>query len=231
MPLLGKGVMAFWNDITAEGEADFNHWHVYEHIPERVGVPGFLRGRRYTALSGTPKYFNFYETENVGTLTSKPYLDRLNDPTPWSKRSLANFRNSNRTLCDVTLSQGRGEGAVIATFRLSAAPGRADALREWLAETAFPALAEQPGIVAVHLLEADQTASRAETKEKSIRDKPDEVADWVILLEGVEAGPVEAARADLLSDASLAAQGATKPDVGIYRLLYSLSEIELPAKG
>ena len=45
MAFLGKGAMAFWNDVTADGEADFNHWHVFEHIPERVGVPGFLRGR------------------------------------------------------------------------------------------------------------------------------------------------------------------------------------------
>jgi len=51
MAFLGKGAMVFWNDVIAEGEADFNHWHVFEHIPERVGVPGFLRGRRYVAVA------------------------------------------------------------------------------------------------------------------------------------------------------------------------------------
>ena len=51
MPLLGRGVLAIWHTITPEGEAEYWRWHDREHIPERVGVPGFLRGRRYRSLS------------------------------------------------------------------------------------------------------------------------------------------------------------------------------------
>jgi len=50
MSLSGSGVIAIWNDITEEGRANFYEWHDREHIPERVGIPGFLRGRRYIAL-------------------------------------------------------------------------------------------------------------------------------------------------------------------------------------
>ena len=65
MPLLGSGVLAIWNGVAPGYEAEFVEWHVKEHIPERVGVPGFLRGRRYVAVDGAPAYFNFYETENL----------------------------------------------------------------------------------------------------------------------------------------------------------------------
>ena len=50
MSLSGSGVIAIWNDITDEGRANFYEWHDREHIPERVAIPGFLRGRRYIAL-------------------------------------------------------------------------------------------------------------------------------------------------------------------------------------
>ena len=63
--LLGSAVLAIWNGIDADAEADFVRWHIKEHIPERVGLLGFRRGRRYVALEGTPKFFNFYETDNV----------------------------------------------------------------------------------------------------------------------------------------------------------------------
>ena len=63
MALAGQGVLAIWNGIEDEAEADFVAWHVREHIPERVAVPGFLRGRRYVAVAGAPKYFNFYELD------------------------------------------------------------------------------------------------------------------------------------------------------------------------
>ena len=77
MPLAGQGVLAIWNGIEDEAEADFVAWHVREHIPERVAVPGFLRGRRYVAEVGAPKYFNFYETESPEALISPAYLQRL----------------------------------------------------------------------------------------------------------------------------------------------------------
>ncbi|HSV25798.1 MAG TPA: hypothetical protein VLJ17_22580, partial [Xanthobacteraceae bacterium] len=85
MALLGKGLLAIWNGITDSAEAEFVRWHIREHIPERVGLPGFLRGRRYAAHGGHPKYFNFYETETPQTLESAAYRARLNAPTAWTQ--------------------------------------------------------------------------------------------------------------------------------------------------
>ena len=55
MALIGQGVLAIWNGIKPEAEDDFVAWHVREHIPERVGLPGFVRGRRYVAGTALPR--------------------------------------------------------------------------------------------------------------------------------------------------------------------------------
>jgi hypothetical protein len=96
MALLGKGVLAIWNGVATGYESEFLEWHVKEHIPERVGVTGFLRGRRYLSVDGTPAYFNFYETETYQVLSSEPYLGRLNDPTPWTRKVVSNFKDTSR---------------------------------------------------------------------------------------------------------------------------------------
>ena len=135
MSLLGKGAMVIWHDIAAGCERDYNEWHSKEHMLERVGVPGFRRGHRYEAISGAPKFLNLYEVEDVATLTSQPYLDRLNHPTPWTQKAMGYFRNNNRTLCRVVASIGNGVCADLLTIQLAAAPGRGDALGGWLAAT------------------------------------------------------------------------------------------------
>src|SRR6266568_4077760 len=114
MGFLGKAILAFWADVDASGEADYNDWHTREHMPERCGVPGFLRGRRYVAVAAAPKYFMMYETETLETLASAAYVERLNNPTPWTRKSLALFRNSNRTACRNTLSIARGPSRIVA---------------------------------------------------------------------------------------------------------------------
>ncbi len=63
MALAGRALLAIWNGIAEEAEADFLAWHVREHIPERVAVPGFLRARRYVAPARRAALLHqFYET-------------------------------------------------------------------------------------------------------------------------------------------------------------------------
>jgi hypothetical protein len=223
MSFLGKAILAFWADVDASGEADYNDWHTREHMPERCGVPGFLRGRRYVAVAAAPKYFMMYETETLETLASPAYVERLNNPTPWTRKCLALFRNSNRTACRTMLSIGRGIGGVMATIRLGPAAGREQALRQWLTSEALPKLLERPGISAVHLCEADVETTTVKTAEKSIRDKPDEVARWVLLVEGTDADIVRRACAEALGSKALEAHGAESGSItGIYALHYVL---------
>ncbi len=228
MPLLGKGVAAIWHNVASNVQDDYNHWHCYEHVPERVGIQGFLRGRRYVAIQGAPEFFHFYETETIATLTSQAYLERLNNPTPWTCRVGPALKDNNRTLSQVIASEGKGIGAAILTIRISAAHNREKEFFSWVSGEIFPTLVSQPGIIAAHLMKGDHSASDTKTEEKAMREKPDEIADWIIFIEGIEVAPLDPLWNDgVLSESTLIQHGARAADMGTYRLHFALSSEDL----
>jgi hypothetical protein len=225
MALIGKGVLAIWNGIAPQAEDDFVAWHVREHIPERVALPGFLRGRRYVAVAGHPKYFNFYETETTSDLSAPAYVARLNAPTDWTRRVVAQFTDTSRTICAVAWSLGTGEGGWIEAIVLEAAsPNFQEAMR-----AAFqPAVAALPGIVGLHLLEGQTPAAQADTAEKKLRGAPDAVAAWILLVEASRPDSLGAFRAGLGSDDALVACGAGAAiKRGTYQLQFALTKAEI----
>jgi hypothetical protein len=139
MSLAGKGAVAIWHDIASEGRAEFYRWHGMEHMPERAGIRGFVRGRRYIAIDGChPEYFNLYETESPATLTGPDYLTRLNNPTPWTVATVKHFRGVARSLCEVAASHGEGEGGLIATVRYAVDDLRAVSHRGRMVDEILP---------------------------------------------------------------------------------------------
>ncbi len=52
-------------DMAAEKEDEFNEWYNNKHIPEILAVKGFVSGKRYKTLKGSPKYLAVYEFENA----------------------------------------------------------------------------------------------------------------------------------------------------------------------
>jgi hypothetical protein len=114
------GILAIFNDCRAGREAEFDAWFQGEHLEERLAVPGFLFGRRHQAISGSAGYFNFYLVESPDVLTSKPYLERLDNPTPMTKRIMSEvFLNMNRTVCRRTTRRGAFRGAFAVTTRFN----------------------------------------------------------------------------------------------------------------
>jgi hypothetical protein len=211
------GVLVIWHDVDASAEGEFVKWHVREHMPERVALPGFLRGQRYLALEGQPRYFNFYEAEDAASFSSPAYRARLNDPTPWTRRVVAHFANTSRTVCRRVARAGEGDGAFVETLRLSLSTGAS------MSES-LPRLVERDGIVCATLLQGIPSASAADTAEKKLRSQPDQIADWVLISEAVGPAFFEAAvyRAEL--EKSLREAGATPGSQrAVYQLQFSLS--------
>lgn len=184
MALEGQATMVAIYDLEAGWEAKHDDWHSHEHMEERVGIPGFLRGRRYLADGKGTRCFVFYEAESLEALISDDYFERLNNPTSWSSELMPHFRNMTRTLCRITVTVGKGTGGKMSYVPLSPKPGQAKSLRNWIAKTIAP-LGGQQGILGAHLLEGDDEASRIQTREKELRGG-DEVADWLLLLEGYD---------------------------------------------
>lgn len=197
--MLGQAAIAMWWDIAPEVKSEWEDWHSREHMPERLAIPGFLRGTRWIALSAEPFYFVLYETAELSTITSGPYLERLNNPTPWSRKMMPHHRNMVRSLCLVRASYGAGLPHAMATLRFSPANG-------------IPELPRRKGVTGAHLLQS-QPMPAAPTAEQQIRGG-DATADGVLLVGGYDAQAVGQAAAEL------ALPGAK---LGLYRLSFSLS--------
>jgi len=136
------GILAIFNDCRVGHEAEFEDWFQGEHLIERLSVPGFLFGRRHQAISGASGYFNFYLVESPDVLTSKPYLERLDNPTPMTRRVMSEvFLNMNRTMCRRTVRRGRFRGAYAVTVRFARAPDEAALLAQLDAMLASTAVA------------------------------------------------------------------------------------------
>ena len=74
MSLRGSAFLAIWHDIEAHGELEFSDWHTREHMPERVGIPGFEAGRRWVDWGRVRhRYFTLYEAQTIDVLSSAAY--------------------------------------------------------------------------------------------------------------------------------------------------------------
>jgi hypothetical protein len=222
MSLAGLGAVAIWHDLAPEAKDDFYAWHNREHMPERVGIPGFRRGRRYLAVSGGPEYFNLYEADSPEVLGGQDYLNRLNAPTEWTKRVVPSFRNVARSICRVAYTSGVGQGGYMLTQRFDVAAAERDRTVDAMRSRLLPPLAYRNGIAGAHLLVADEAASRIETVEKAARADVTLVPTWIVLIEGGAAADVRAAGEALASDLrALGGAAAPAPATAVYQLQHA----------
>ena len=161
--LLGDAAVLIWNDVAPEGRVEFYDWHDKEHIPERLALPGFRRGRRLRKAGHSPEWLTIYEAADVSALVSPEYLARLNAPTPATVAALEHFRNTARAVCRVVHSVGSSTGGYVLAMRLSVDAAQAEAMCRDLRESGFPRAMARTGVVACHLLAADAPASHVST--------------------------------------------------------------------
>jgi len=213
--LAGEAVAAIWNDIAPEGRDQFYDWHINEHIPERVGIPGFRRGRRYIAVdAGTwPEFFTLYEADTMQVLQGSDYTNRLNDPTPWTTATTAHFRNTTRALARLLDSHGPGVGGVMLTIRFDCDDQHVAAIRPLIGDAGQGAR-----VVGAHLCRGDTAASTLRSAES--RDRTDIQAPQNCFIM-IEVTDTDALR-NILPDLALSNAGVRGQLVrGVYRLEYS----------
>lgn len=226
MPLLGAGAMLLSFDVEPGAIAEHDHWHTVEHLPERLSIPGFLRGTRWTAIDAdAPRYLVLYEVESVATLGSAPYLERLDSPSPWTAKMMPHYRGMRRGLCRVLGSFGFGAGGTGLLVRFVPRADAAEALHRRLLADVLPALPAGRGIGGAHLLVRGMEAPM--TNEQRIRGA-DAGVDAAVLVTAYDEGAVADA-ADRVRRA--VAPGADGVQVARYRLHHTLSRTEVAAGG
>ena len=225
--LLGRGAVLVWNDVAEEGRDRFYEWHDKEHIPERLALPGFRRGRRFRKARHSPEWLTMYEADDLSAVSSPEYLARLNAPTPATVGALKYFRNTSRAVCRVVCSLGTSTGGNMLAMRLSVPTAGSEALSRFLCADAFPRLMALTGVVACHLYAADQAASYVSTAESGTREF--DVPAWVLLCESSTGAAAEKATG-LIDGAALARLGVVvRHDAAVYAL--EICKLSLPAHG
>ena len=183
MTVLGRGAVAIWHDIAAEGREQFYAWHGTEHMPERVAIPGFLRGRRYVAIEADREFFNLYETRDASVVRGEEYKARLENPTPWTVETVRYFSNVARSLCAVEWTRGEADGGLVATLRYSV-PAEEGSRHVTRIRPLLDALEQSPGVASVHLIAADLDASGFVNAEQRARGTANEIPTHALIVEG-----------------------------------------------
>ena len=203
------GILAIFNDCRAGREAEFEAWFQGEHLLERLAVPGFLFGRRHQAISGSCGYFNFYVVEQPAVLTSKPYLERLDNPTPMTRKVMAEiFLNMNRTLCHRTRRVGDFRGAYVVTVRFNDVPDIGTLTR------LSDALVKDPAIASCEVWTAVDPAGQPVSMEEKLRGG-DKKIKACLMVDTLRQGDAEKFGARFAKDFA----GA---EVGVFRVLCQL---------
>jgi hypothetical protein len=151
--LEGQGLLSLWNGFDPARRDEYDLWHTREHVAERLSVPGMLRARRYDGGQGSlPEFLTLYELTSSAVLSSAPYRQLLENPTPWSRSMRASFRDFFRVGHQVVLSRGGGVGGalLVATFDGELDPvvcaAVADATLRDTAATAIHLVAKDPAV-------------------------------------------------------------------------------------
>jgi hypothetical protein len=108
MPEAATALLALWNDVDPQRDAEYNQWHAREHVPERLTVPGMLWALRYgrVGAGAMPRYLTLYGLRDAAVLDSPQYRLLLAEPTPTSRAMRPALRHIARWVCQLEVEQG-----------------------------------------------------------------------------------------------------------------------------
>lgn len=233
MALTGDALLAIWHDIEPAAQDEYVEWHTREHMPERLSVLGFTVGKRLINHDlGRYRYGTIYGGENLEVFCSPAYLERLNNPTPWSLRVQPTFRNFLRIACVRLASRGIGEGGALATVRLDFADGAGERDLRGGAHALAGALLEITGVCCAHVALAHPEVSGVRTRETELRPEMSETSfDALVLVEGSGRPELETVIGEIERTVASSGCGLGDPVSLVYNLAYQLSARDLAGSG
>ncbi|MDO7882637.1 hypothetical protein [Antiquaquibacter soli] len=164
---VGTGALINWIDVHDSDYELFEEWYLGQHLEERVGVPGFIRGRRFRAVDerSPGRYLTVYTTGSVDVLASAPYLARLNSPTELTREVVAKFALFRRAAARITARDGLATSGRVAVIELD--PETTVGVAEVLESSILPQARESRQILSALFFEPDTaaTAAKASTQE------------------------------------------------------------------
>lgn len=212
-----EGALIIWHDMPDEQREEMLDWYDREHHAERVAIDGFLCVRRYHAVEAARQLFIHYETTGPQVLSSDAYLERVNNPTPWSLKCQKLIRNNSRTVCRLLRSEGRAKGGFVITaaFRRSGDESAENGL-----EAGLDLVGSLSGVLSWQAYAADAGTSSLPSTEKKLRGAADDHVTGLIVAHATELAAARAVR-DAFAAAGNPAAGQ-QPELGLFQLAFSL---------
>jgi hypothetical protein len=156
--LAGKAVMVNWSNVGPADRHAYRQWHTAEHMTGRLSVPGFIRGRRYGAVTASRDILVCYEIEDTDVIASEAYRHKAKEPIG-PLRSGLSVTDGVRNIAVVKHSLGLGVGGYALTLRLEVRAGAEDAFTSHLVGEALPAVARMGEITGAHFCLGDAEVS------------------------------------------------------------------------
>jgi hypothetical protein len=151
---MAKGILVPVVDFSGIAEDEFNDWYDFEHIPERLRVPGFLACERWIGVDNPKLSVATYELDNADVVKSAAYNAVGNHArggdnlSVWSKRVTARVKIPLRFEGEEILSGGGlvpKDASALLLNAMSVAPEQEHEFNEWYNTEHIPALAAVSG--------------------------------------------------------------------------------------
>ena len=219
--------LAIWHGLESAGKSEWERWHTLEHMPERVGIPGFLAGRRYMNDNDPEQCcFTIYEGSELSVFESEAYLERLNNPTPWTGENASTFRNFTRGACQRIAHSGfeHGYGSVILTIRVGRGVGFFTDSKTLLTLNEITTeVCDLEGITTATIGLCDAKITATKTTERTLRKGTTEsILDGVLIVEGYNATKVKERAAKIEDIVSISPADLSPLPHQIYEFSYML---------
>jgi hypothetical protein len=211
-------LLCIWHDVEADYDQEYLRWHSFEHLPERLALPGFVSAQRYELIDGPGQQFCcFLDVESLAAFHSAAYQARLDDPTEWTRRLMPRYTRVQRALCEKRWEIGCGSSGTIACVRVA---GSGDASSCADLEAACIDLYVNQHILRARLGELDQAVTGLDSEEKRLRRTEDSGGYGLTLL--VDALSAKSLHAAMASFAALLTGRGLRFEISSYRLSCSL---------
>jgi len=151
---MANGILIPVVDFSAMAEDEFNDWYDFEHIPERLRVPGFLACERWIGADNQKISVATYELDNADVLKSQAYNAIGNHAhggdnlSVWSKRVTARIKIPMRFEGEQIVPGGGvapKDASALLLNAMSVAPEHEHEFNDWYDTEHLPALAAVPG--------------------------------------------------------------------------------------
>jgi hypothetical protein len=162
---MAKGLLFMAFDFSGAHEDEFHDWYDREHVPERLGVPGFINAERWIDVQNPKIHVATYDLDGAGVLASPAYRAVGGEnQTVWTKRVTAMcqriMRYEGEQLLPGDLTAASGAGALLVAS-MNVDPAAEAEFNEWYNTEHLPQLGAVPGVLAARRFRAtDQWSER-----------------------------------------------------------------------